>query len=184
MEAGGTKIVNDWDNPGQNIEIVDYESIDDDGPGLWFDINNREVSVRNSRIVNSLAAGVMFEHGFYGGYVEGVRVEGVRSYHVPTKTWSRQDGFVWQSNVFDSEFYDLYAADCHNAGVLKKHTSRGGSGRLKIIRLRGKRITGRVLYTETMSDAEILRAIQNGATPGTLAGWHQPDDISEIVEVE
>ena len=179
-EAGGTKIVNDWNNSGELIDVLEYLSENDDGPGLWFDINNRSVTLKDSRVVNALAAGVMFEHGFYESYVENVRVEGVRPYPVPTKTWSRQDGFVWQSGVFDSKFCDLYASDCKNAGVYKKHEGRGGSGRITIHRLTGERISGQVLYTETMTDQEILAAIKDGATPPDIASWHEKDDIQHI----
>jgi len=178
-EAGGVKIVNDWKTPGRSAYVSGFLSENDNGPGLWFDINNRDVIVADVTVRNALAAGVMFEHGFYKGKASNITVEGVRSYKVPMRTWSRRDGIVWQSQVWDSVFKVLSASGCKNGGVYKKHEKRGASGRNTIDGLVTKDVQ-KDLYIETMKDEEIMDAIKNGAGPKTVADWKQKDTIVNV----
>ena len=180
-EAGGTKIVNDWKKGGVNITVKDYLSEDDNGPGLWFDINNRGAIVDGVTVRNALAAGVMFEFGFYDGSAKNIRVEGVRPYSVPEKFYSRQDGIVWQAAVHDSVFDTMHAEGCNKAFVFKVHEGRGASLRNRLTNLSASDVR-ESWYMEQMSMQQILSAIRDGSNPKTHQEWQNHGNHIEQVK--
>ncbi|HMB91842.1 MAG TPA: right-handed parallel beta-helix repeat-containing protein [Rhodothermales bacterium] len=182
-EAGGCKIVNDWDSGGNNILVRDYLSEHDDGPGLGFDINNRNAVVKNVTVRDSLAAGIMFEFGFYDGEAENLRVEGVRPYQVPMQTNVRQDGIVWQAAVHDSTFIGLHAEGCAKPFVFKEHERRGASLRNEIRQITARNVERESVYVERMSEAAIAGAIISGAKPATVAEWLDAGNTIETLRM-
>jgi hypothetical protein len=171
-EAGGTKIVNEWGEGkgGVNITIRDYTSEHDNGPGLWFDINNRGADIDGVLVRDALAAGVMFEFGFYDGKATNIRVEGVRPYPVPEKFYSRQDGIVWQASVHNSTFDTMHVEGCNKAYVFKVHERRGASLNNRLTAMTAANVR-EPWYMEEFNAQRIHEAIASGANPKGYYGW-------------
>lgn len=171
-EAGGTKIVNEWDEGqgGVNLTVRDYTSEHDNGPGLWFDINNRGADVDGVTVIDALAAGVMFEFGFYDGSAKNIRVEGVRPYVVPAQGNTRQDGVVWQAAVHNSTFDAMHAEGCYNAFLFKVHEGRGASPNNRMTGMTARNVR-KDFYLETFNAQQIHAAISKGAKPTGYYGW-------------
>jgi len=77
-EAGGGK----WTG-SRNVRFLRYTAEGNDGPGLWFDGDNIDLSVAFSRFTDNLAAGLFIELNS-----EGVTVERVTAEHTRRLGWT------------------------------------------------------------------------------------------------
>lgn len=68
-EAGGMKITGNYGGV-HNVVIENNEAANNNGPGIWIDVDGHDIEIRNNRVHDNARAGIIYELSF-GGKIHG-----------------------------------------------------------------------------------------------------------------
>lgn len=134
-EAGGMKITGNYGGV-HNVVIENNIARDNDGPGIWVDIDGNNIEIRNNRVYDNTRAGIIYELSF-GGKIHGNVV-----YNNATgwDAWGFGAGIMVQ-NSSDTEVYDNIVA-WNPDGITVISQNRGQS--------RWNNVTGNTVHDNTI----------------------------------
>lgn len=161
-EAGGIKL-----GTGQNVEIVGNEVFDNDGPGIWADVDSLDVDIAGNRVYGNERAGIVYELSFNGEIHDNVVYENGYGF----ASWGFGAGILVQ-NSSDVEVYDNTVA--WNADGITVISQERGEGRWNTVA--GNNVHGNAIIAghDGSSDAYGLAWLQDwDGTLGDVASNNQ-----------
>lgn len=115
-EAGGLKL-----GTGQNVEIIDNEVFDNDGPGIWADVDSLDVDIAGNRVHDNQRAGIVYELSFNGEIHDNVVYENGFGF----ASWGFGAGILVQNSSDVEVFANTVAWNADGITIISQERGEG-----------------------------------------------------------